>query len=429
MASLFRSPPKTGPFKIKFRLGGRQFKYSLKHGNETRANESLAKVERILQELAEGRVVLPEEADVVEFVKTDGGREKKLAPQKKPLTLAELFTLHQEKITPGSKMARTATTERIHARHLLRIFGNKSLAHLASPGVVQGYVDRRVGERHRDKPIAAVTISKEVKTLGAAWRWAHNQGHTAVACPDDLYRRLRFPKNAERPRFQTIDEIKRQIDRGHLQEREQDALWECLFLDKAQTEEVVTYFEKHGERWMYLAVLFVAHTGARRSEMVRSEVSDFDFEAGVIKIRERKRAGGDLTFRQVPMSARLRKAFAGVFRESGGRFAVPVDPERAAEMLKGNAGPAAIEDYVTFASNKATRNFRAVLDEAEVKSRYAVLTGFHAFRHSFISNLARAGVDQRVIDELVGHETDAMRKRYRHLFPEQRTNAVSRLFD
>ena len=36
--------------------------------------------------------------------------------------------------------------------------------------------------------------------------------------------------------------------------------------------------------------------------------------------------------------------------------------------------------------------------------------GFHSYRHSFASNLAAAGVDQRIIDEFMGHQTEAMRK-------------------
>ncbi len=50
--------------------------------------------------------------------------------------------------------------------------------------------------------------------------------------------------------------------------------------------------------------------------------------------------------------------------------------------------------------------------------------GFHTYRHSFASNLAAAGVDQRVIDEWMGHQTEAMRKRYRHWFPASRRAAI-----
>src|SRR6185295_10830631 len=35
-------------------------------------------------------------------------------------------------------------------------------------------------------------------------------------------------------------------------------------------------------------------------------------------------------------------------------------------------------------------------------SKWEVLRGFHVLRHSFISFLAAAGVDQRIIDEFVG---------------------------
>ena len=50
--------------------------------------------------------------------------------------------------------------------------------------------------------------------------------------------------------------------------------------------------------------------------------------------------------------------------------------------------------------------------------------GFHTYRHSFASNLAAGGVDQRIIDEWMGHQTEAMRKRYRHLFPSNRRQAI-----
>ena len=61
-------------------------------------------------------------------------------------------------------------------------------------------------------------------------------------------------------------------------------------------------------------------------------------------------------------------------------------------------------------------------------SKWHVLRGYHAFRHSFASNLAAAGIDQRVIDELMGHTTIEMQKRYRHLFPDQRRAAVITVF-
>jgi hypothetical protein len=50
--------------------------------------------------------------------------------------------------------------------------------------------------------------------------------------------------------------------------------------------------------------------------------------------------------------------------------------------------------------------------------------GFHTYRHSFASNLAAAGADQRVIDEFMGHSTEQMGRRYRHLAPVARRSAI-----
>ena len=56
-------------------------------------------------------------------------------------------------------------------------------------------------------------------------------------------------------------------------------------------------------------------------------------------------------------------------------------------------------------------------------SKWAVLKGWHVFRHSFISALASKGSDQRIIDDLVGHSTEEQQRRYRHLFPDVKQQA------
>ena len=60
-------------------------------------------------------------------------------------------------------------------------------------------------------------------------------------------------------------------------------------------------------------------------------------------------------------------------------------------------------------------------------TRWAAVRGFHVLRHSFASVLASKGVDQRVINALMGHETDAMAARYRHLFPQTLRSAILEL--
>lgn len=47
-------------------------------------------------------------------------------------------------------------------------------------------------------------------------------------------------------------------------------------------------------------------------------------------------------------------------------------------------------------------------------SSWEVLHGWHVLRHSFCSNCAAAGVEQRLINDWVGHQTPEMVRRYRH---------------
>ena len=61
-------------------------------------------------------------------------------------------------------------------------------------------------------------------------------------------------------------------------------------------------------------------------------------------------------------------------------------------------------------------------------SKWTVLRGWHVLRHSFASNLAAKGVDQRFIDEFMGHQTEAQRRRYRHLFPHQQHQVLCQVF-
>ena len=58
----------------------------------------------------------------------------------------------------------------------------------------------------------------------------------------------------------------------------------------AELLEYVRENARHG--WIYPMFCFAAHTGARRSEILRSRIADFDFQAGSVLIREKKRVKG-----------------------------------------------------------------------------------------------------------------------------------------
>jgi hypothetical protein len=61
-------------------------------------------------------------------------------------------------------------------------------------------------------------------------------------------------------------------------------------------------------------------------------------------------------------------------------------------------------------------------------SKWEKLLGWHVHRQSYASNCAAKGIDQRLIDEWMGHQTEEMRKRYRHLIPSTQKDAIRSVF-
>ena len=125
----------------------------------------------------------------------------------------------------------------------------------------------------------------------------------------------------------------------------------------------------------------------------------------MITIREKKRdRSREMTFRTVPIAGVLRSVLRAWLDESH-----PAGPY----MLCRQGGR-------PFTRQMMTKAFRSAVKE----SPWQVVQGYHVLRHSFASNCALKGVDQRVIDSWMGHQTEAMRRRYRHLFPEQEQMAM-----
>jgi integrase len=120
--------------------------------------------------------------------------------------------------------------------------------------------------------------------------------------------------------------------------------------------------------------------------------------AGVVeRSKKRSRTTGHQSGKKRPTSLQGRKA---TVKEREGRVTGPLTPDEAHDHLK--------------------RTLRG--------SKWEKLRGWHVFRHSFISLLASKGVDQRIIDEFVGHQSEEQRRRYRHLYPDVKQEAIRAAF-
>lgn len=404
MASLYKNP-KSGRYQLRFRYCGEPHKRALGTKDQREARGILGRAEETLRLLERGRLTLPEGADLAEFILSDG-KQTEAPKQASALRLKALFERYKAELPKGAKEESTLYGEQIHFGHLLRHIKPRTVVESLSLGDLQRYVERRLKETWNNKPISPATVKKEITTFRLVWNWAKDYGLLSTNAPT---RGIKFPKSDEKQPFMTWDEIERRIARGGLDDDDQASLWESLYLRKSEIEIVLELVRQAALHPFILPMfVFAAHTGARRSEILRSEIDDFDFSANCVRIREKKKSKEKaITFRHVPMTDLLRDTMSQWFSaHPGGQLTICF----------------AATDPLT--SSQARDHFKRTLS----LSKWKRIKGFHVFRHSFASNLAGGGIDQRIIDEWMGHQTEEMRRRYRHLFPEQQQAAIDRVF-
>jgi integrase len=414
MASLHQDP-RTDNWLIYFRYGGRQFTKSCETQKQTAAKAIEARVEETIRLLKSGRIEMPEDAEPGIFIMSDGkllDKPKLSAPKKDPRLgqVCESYLSDQM-----AKAESTVEGERIHIAHLKKMLGEATEIHTLTLANMQDYVKTRSKQKHRGRFITGKTIRKELGSFRQIWTWARHQGIVAASCPiygtnSERKWAVSIPLDKEREEFQTWTDIERKINRGGLSKEQIKELWDVLFLDETQVAALLEHVKKHARYpFIYPMFVFAAYTGARRAEIRRSQIEDFDFATGQVKIRERKRRKDRAsTFRFVLMHPRLREVMQDWFAaHPGGMYTI------TAPLRMGGRSPHA--NFGELGPMEAHHHFKQPLKT----SKWHVIRGFHVLRHSFGSNLARSGkVSRDVIGTWMGHSTDEMKEHYHHLFPQ-----------
>jgi integrase len=300
---------------------------------------------------------------------------------------------------------------------------------------LQEYVSNRAKAK-----VSPVTIRKEIATLRAAWNWGEPMGLTSGKFPN---RGLRYPKADEKPPFMTMAEIKRQLAGG----ADPETLWEALYLQASELTELLAHVkDKAPHPWIYPLFCFAAHTGARRSEILRALVADVDFEGNTVLVREKKRNRSQRTTRRVPLTPFLKEVLtnwlaihpggsalfchAGTVARSKKRSRTTGHQNEKKRPSSQKGRMATVKKREQAAQAALTRNevhdhFKRVL----IGTKWENMRGLHTLRHSFISACASKGVDQRLVQEWAGHMNEATSKRYRHLYPSTQQEAIKGVFE
>jgi integrase len=398
------------------------------------------RVEYLLRLIKQRLLAVPPGLGIVQFMEQDGHTVDEPAPAKEVVTFASLRDSYLRVHSNGTLEKTTLDGIEQHFKHWMETLGEDFPMQRLVLSDLQGHIDRRCRMKGmRGNLVSPATMKKEIVTLRTVWNWAVQFGLVTGKFP---MKGLRFPRGEEKLPFMTWEEVERQIAAGG----HPNDLWECLYLRTQEIGELLQYVETHAvHRWVYPFFCFAAYTGARRSEMMRALISDVDLAANTVTIREKKRVRGKDSARRVPLTPLLKQALTDwLAHHPGGPhlFCHGAELARSKKRSKltgykgGKNRPKSLKKRMQNVRERESRTITA-LTRNEVRdhwertlagSKWSVLRGPHTLRHSFISACASRGVDQRLIDEWVGHTTDEMRKRYRHLWPSTQLEAITNVF-
>jgi len=406
MANLGR---RDGIFHVRFRYQGKEYKRSLKVRERADAEAARRSVEQTIHRMLVGLLSVPAGVDSGDFIVSGGTL---IAPLKGlcsvPSTIPSVADLVSAYLHSRKHLVADSTHEllTIHLNHWRRHVEHK----LETPCDRVRLRDLDQYVRGRVAATSPATAAKEQRTLRGLFKWAVDQGHLEVSPASGL---TPIVGETERPPFRTLTEIKDILDRGGIYPEEALDLWECVYLSPTEIADLLTTVRENARKDLSpILHVLPAYTGIRRGEVLRLRWSDVDLAGGFVFARSRKQSRRRLeVVRRIDMHPELRRALTEWRKERPkGQFVVgehdtvePLDKDRANRYFW-----------------QPMRGTHWCLDTK--KNWFKI--GFHNYRHSFASNLAAAGVDQRIINEWMGHSTEAMRRRYRHLFPSARRSAI-----
>lgn len=167
-------------FNVIVRFGGKRFVRSLKTSNETEAIGRKLRIEENIKLVETGRLTIPDDADVMTFLMSDGKLAKKPKLQEDLVaTLEDLFREFFAALPEGNLESTTLGLLKIHRRHFEREVGKRYPVRELSQTHLQKYITKRAKKKTRKGTLSAVTIRKEMATLRTVWHWVVDAGRLA----------------------------------------------------------------------------------------------------------------------------------------------------------------------------------------------------------------------------------------------------------
>jgi integrase len=361
-----------------------------------------AKVNELVTQFKLGFLPLPSNISLPDYIFSHAVSKPDPAtiPTDTVSTLEDLVHKYQQMSAPPIKNPSTCRTEKIHLIHLQRFLQQQNLDNLPLPEINVGFFQNYKQFRY-SQGIRTDTVKKELGTFQCMFQVAVDHGYV----PHNVVRDVKRDKSqVPCDRFRTHTEIEKLIADHHLSDKEIREVRRFRYLTPEEVDEILTLAQGHR---LYPVLATFAYTAMRRGELVRLQWSDVDLERRQLYVHSYKQSQTKQeTVRRVSINKKLLPVLQEQKQKTGHQQWVFLD-----------------EDGNKFKEEILSKRFRRFIKGTKFQG-----VGFHVFRHSLSSNMASKAVDQRTIDQIMGHQTEAMRQRYQHLFPEQMEAAVNKVY-
>ena len=392
-------------FRLQFSLGGRQYKYGrIKDENDARLYQS--RVNTLVLEFKKGQLTIPTGISFDQYIFAlachPEQAQQDLAADLIPLS--QVLEEYKTAAKPPHKAYNTYKTELVHISNLQKFlvandYGDPLVSHL-DVKFFERYRQYRYGQSRETD-----TVNKELGTFNLIFKMAVKYGYL----PQNVVAEVERDKShLPADRFQSLTEIDAaqhgnavpQDDDSHRQAR---TIKRFCYLTPKDMRELITLTR---DTWLYAVVMVLAYTGMRRGELVRLRWADVNLESQTptIGVKSHKQSR---THQEKLRTIALDPLVIPALRE---------------QKLKSGTGQWVFQG---FDGGQLKPDYLWDCFERRIKGTRFEGIGLHIFRHSYASNLAAQGVDQRFIDKQLGHTTKEMQERYRHLTPTNVQSVIS----
>ncbi|BBM86656.1 tyrosine-type recombinase/integrase [Candidatus Uabimicrobium amorphum] len=387
-------------FRLHFSFQGKQHRrFFIKDEDIAYALQS--KVNSLITYVKYGFKTVPQDVSVADFVFNTAVNQPYQQDTPKPKSGMKLLTLLSEYAGTMSLQAKSETTiktEEVHIRHMERFLQATKNKRITVRELNVKFFLKYKQYRY-DKGVRTDTVNKELTTFQLMMQYAVDNAYVK----ENIVKRVKKdPSQVPDFRFRTNSEILEALKTGKHTKREEKEIKRYRYLTPEEIKRLASIAEGTPT---HLVILVFACTGMRRGELRKLQWKDIDFTRNLIWISSQKQS-------------RKRK-------EVKRRVEMT---EKLAEKLKEHYETSHKSKWVFSRKGKQLTNdqlyypFQKLIQGTEFEG-----VGFHVFRHSLASNLAAEGIDQRIIDSILGHQTEEMRERYRHLYPQKQQQAISKL--